>query len=401
MLLDFTKNKLKIVNCDYYQRKAGNSSYNSSQVGPNPNLASLLRVYECNSDDRDYIGDDVSYNSPLRYGTLNGIYLGDNEDFQTVIANKIATNLTGVKKIYFDPASKYPRFKLNELTSIKRCLSPSKADVCVLPKVNIPTYKPFHSSTKNTNPYKSIVQIYYSKSEDAYYLIDHCPEYCYAKQNTLDLQKFINNAATSGTTGIDKFVSAILNEKIIPSDCTLFYKGKICILSEKSEFELVNNILNNYMKIIYDTELDKFINCNLQDLTDDDLKSLTGMLKSSDPTVVGMGIKLISSYNIVNSSCSVGILIASSWNNITNNSACKSVAFKQVLKTLSLEERDLYSGNMLRIINKLYQISTDEKDREKARKLVLLNIESEINQKLEHYKKSLDAIPIDFDFTTK
>ena len=36
------------------------------------------------------------------------------------------------------------------------------------------------------------------------------------------------------------------------------------------------------MKVIYDTELDKFVSNNLSNLTDDDLKSLSGMLGSRD-----------------------------------------------------------------------------------------------------------------------
>ena len=152
-------------------------------------------------------------------------------------------------------------------------------------------------------------------------------------------------------------------EGIIPADCTLFYSGKCYFFTDNSEYEQVNNILNNYMKVIYDTELDKFVSNNLSTLTEDDLKSLSGMLGSQDPTVVGMGIKLLSGYNIPDSVCSVGVLLMSNWNTITSNSAFKSVGFQQILNTLGISEREVYSGITDNIINKLYKSSTNDADK--------------------------------------
>lgn len=400
MLLNLRENKLRLVNCDYY-RRTGNSRgfYSTTSSTVNPDLKSMIRIYECNSGHLDYIGDDVSYGSGLIYGNLYGVYLGDNDSFQTALSAKIAPNITGVKKVFFDPECSYPRFKLNELTSIKRCLSPSKADLCVLSRTNIQTYRPKHNS--GGDPKDSIVKILYSKSENAYYLIDHCPNTCYSTGNTKDLQKYITRACTPGTVGIDKFLSAVMNEYIIPSDCTLFYQGKISFLGNQKLFEQIDNILNNYMKIIYDTDLDTFINSNLQSITDEELKSLSSMLRSSDQTTVGMGIKLISSYNIVDAACSIGILISSSWNNISNNSAIKSVGFQQVLKTLGISEGSLHSGKTLEMINNLYKTSTNTEDKEKAKGVVLEKVKEELNQKWNYFKSNLDAIPMDFDFTLK
>lgn len=398
MLLNLKENKLRLVNCDYY-RRAGGGYYYSSSPSVNSDLKSMIQIYECNSNNLNYIGDDLSYRSSLRYGTPYGVYLGDNDSFQTALSAKIVSNITGVKKVFFDPECPYPRFKLNELTSIKRCLSPSKADLCVLSKTNIQTYRPQHSS--GGDPKDNIVKILYSKSENAYYLIDHCPNTCHNTGNTKDLQKYITRACTPGTVGIDKFLSAVMNEHIIPSDCTLFYQGKISFLGDQKSFEQIDNILNNYMKIIYDTDLDTFINSNLQSITDEELKSLSSMLQSSDQTTVGMGIKLISSYNIVDAACSIGILISSSWNNISSNSAVKSVGFQQVLKTLGISEGSLHSGRTLEIVNNLYKTSTNAEDKEKAKGIILEKIKKELNQKWNYFKSNLDAIPMDFDFTLK
>lgn len=153
------------------------------------------------------------------------------------------------------------------------------------------------------------------------------------------------------------------------------------------------------MKIIYDTELDKFVSNNLSNLTEDDLKSLSGMLGSQDPTVVGMGIKLLSGYNIPDSVCSVGILLMSNWNTITSNSAFKSVGFQQILNTLGISEREVYSGITDNIINKLYKSSTNDADKEKARKIVIDKLKKSFEKKWAEHKSQLDAIPMNFDFT--
>ena len=125
------------------------------------------------------------------------------------------------------------------------------------------------------------------------------------------------------------------------------------------------------------------------------------MLQSSDQTTVGMGIKLISSYNIVDAACSIGILISSSWNNISSNYAVKSVGFQQVLKTLGISEGSLHSGRTLEIVNNLYKTSTNTEDKEKAKGIILEKIKEELNQKWNYFKSNLDAIPMDFDFTLK
>lgn len=393
MTLNLTENKLWLVNCDYYQRASNAPACYSS-------LKSMIRMYECNSDSLMYIEDDFIYSNPIRSGNIYGVYLGSHENIQSIISTRTVTSLAGVKKIFFDPKSKYPRFKLNELTSIKRSLSPNKADVCVLPKDNIcVNYSPEHRS--GGDPRDEKVKILHSKSADAYYLIDHCPNSCYYSSDTKLLQKFIENGSTPGTVGIDKFLSALMNEGILPADCTVFYYGQISFLKDQETFERVDNILNNYMKVIYDTDLDKFINSNLQSITKDELESLSTMLQSSDPTVVGMGIKLISSYNIIDAACSIGILLSSFWNNISSNSAIKSVGFQQVLKTLGLNERSLYTGNKLKIINNLYKTSTNKEDKENAKAVVLEKIKSDLEAKWDYYKSSLDAIPMDFDFTLK
>ena len=123
------------------------------------------------------------------------------------------------------------------------------------------------------------------------------------------------------------------------------------------------------------------------------------MLESQDPTVVGMGIKLLSGYNIPDSTCSVGILLMSNWSTITSNPAFKSVGFQQILNTLGISEREVYSGITDNIINKLYKSSTNDADKEKARKMVIDKLKKSFEKKWAEHKSQLNAIPMNFDFT--
>ena len=138
-----------------------------------------------------------------------------------------------MKRVYFDPKSKYPRFKLSEATTIKRSLTAAKADVCILPKVEYSVYTPKYSS--GGAPRDKNIKLYYSPSEDTYYLIDHKPGACYQSSSTKDLNNFINKAInTSSSDPLEQFASAVMAEGIIPADCTLFYSGKCCFFTDNS-----------------------------------------------------------------------------------------------------------------------------------------------------------------------
>ena len=55
MLLNLKENKLRLVNCDYYRRAAGGYYYPSSS-SVNPDLKSMIQIYECNSNNLNHIG---------------------------------------------------------------------------------------------------------------------------------------------------------------------------------------------------------------------------------------------------------------------------------------------------------------------------------------------------------
>ena len=89
----------------------------------------------------------------------------------------------------------------------------------------------------------------------------------------------------------------------------------------------------------------------------------------------------------------------SNWSTITSNPAFKSVGFQQILNTLGISEREVYSGITDNIINKLYKSSTNDADKERARKIVIDKLKKSFEKKWAEHKSQLDAIPMNFDFT--
>ena len=154
------------------------------------------------------------------------------------------------------------------------------------------------------------------------------------------------------------------------------------------------------MLITYDTELDRFISAALQQPTMEDLETMARMFSSTDNSIVGMGLKLLSNYDISTSICSVGILIAQNWGNIASSSVSKSTGFEQVLKTLGLTRSELNSYEIDRIINTLYKNSTDKEDKEKVRNIIKQKIIAEIQKYWEpKYAKKFVNLGLDFKFT--
>lgn len=154
------------------------------------------------------------------------------------------------------------------------------------------------------------------------------------------------------------------------------------------------------MLITYDTELDRFISTGLQQPTMEDLETIGRMLSSTDNSVVGMGLKLLSNYDISTSICSVGILIAQNWENVGSSPVSRSTGFEQVLKTLGLTRIELNSYKIDKIINTLYKNSTDEKDKEKARNIIKQKVIAEIQRNWEStYAKKFTNLDFNFKFT--
>lgn len=201
------------------------------------------------------------------------------------IENKLKSLRTNVQDgqiLYFGKTSKFPRFKLSE-SKLKRTIKPEKATAFIVGSLE---YTPRYFD-------------YLLEDEVAYYILskDYIRNVCYNQLKTIE------------KWGSDWF-------KYI-QDNHLFYGSEIkklddtvCIrCSSKVAFDL-NNILNNtYTNLITDNMLDQFVNKKFDILTKDDVDSICDMLDSNDDAIRGMGLKMLTGFNVQETPLTVRIIL--------------------------------------------------------------------------------------------
>lgn len=314
--------------------------------------------------------------------TPEPIYFGTKKELEDTIANKLNKNAPSTfKKVYFDCKCKYPRYKLAEYTNIKRCLNPSKADSCIITKENY---------------YIDGIECYliYSKSSNQYWMINGAlstSSYRYNSNIKSEAEYILNKLNYQNT--VQDTIRILSQQNIISPDATIIYSGTYRTLIN-NDYEHFDNIINNFMKITYDTELDKFVSSNSSTLSADDLNTIDGMLGSSDPAVVAMGMKLLSSYNISNSICAVTAVICKNINKIKQNTAKTSVGFKQILQQLNITS--LYDTDF-NMINSAYRVSTNPADRNTAHKVVCSKIKQELEEQFNNIIRKYSNMEFNID----
>lgn len=350
-------------------------SYKVSMLGSGTNWDKCIDLIKCAPHKGPRWGD------PLKSEEYNYILLGGNEDVKNLIKSKINTNpVSSFKKVYFDKLCKYPRFKVKELTSISRSLKPLNVDSCIITPIEFQEYNYWYKGKL-----KYDILVGFSKSSNSYYFINET-DYSYSN-STLEAFYKQKLSQFSNLDPQNSLLSALIADKILPIDTIPYYQGKIIVL-KNNEYEYVNNIINNYTQITYDTELDKFINTNLQKLTSSEIKEIDKMLKSPDDTVVGMGMKLLSNFDIDSSRCILAILILNHWNNIVDNSTFKSVGFQQVLKSVYGDYSKINVDSRTsryKYLNSVYGTSTNSDDKKYAKDFAKDKILSVLNSQADSF----------------
>lgn len=334
-----------------------------------------------------------SLNSGFNYGESKvgnnynvGFFLGSPDDIDALLDLRHNTNpISSFNKIYFDKECKYPRFKLSEKTSIKRCLKPSIADSCIISKIQLYKYEWYEDQRES----KALVA--YSSKENSWYFLTNMALGGYP-QLTSSIEKQLNH--TFSLERKKRILSILVDKGILPNDTSIYYEGPVITLS-KSQYDYIYNIQNTYMKITYDTELDQFINQKLQELTPTEATEINKMLKSSDETIVGMGMKLLSNYDLNRSKCTIGLLLLENWQNITDISTFTSVGFKQILQTLGLDTCTRYRPPREHMVNTWYEESTSETDKSFGRDFINSKIEQELQQSINSYKNTFKTLDLD------
>lgn len=320
-----------------------------------------------------------------------GIWIGNKPNLENIIKSKINNNISVSDKLYFDANCKFPRFKLAS-KDMKRTIKINNADKIVLSKYTPTYYKTSIGWLKNVKPY-----LVYSPSEDTYYYMSNVRDSYYDKSYNKQIVKFNTCYKKYSSTGHQTELYDILKyTQIIPNDAFVL-QDEIYLLNEK-DYKYIDNIINNYMQIIYDTELDKFICDGLLPIEEDDINTLYSMLSSNDSSVVGMGLKLLSSYDINSDPMAIVILLNKYWNRIYRNDAIKSVGFQQVLTSLQIDIACL-GNNQNKLMNKVFDACITEESKIKAREAVRQMVLRETQEFINNQLNELSRYELTYDLT--
>ena len=321
-----------------------------------------------------------------------GVWFGTEKEMLDEIKKKLNTSsISSYKTLYFTKASNFPRYKLANDPNLKRCIKIDKADAVIIPKKY--NYIAQMSSTNGLG-YSAEKACVYSASSDCYYIIPGIihENICSGKQY-YSAREYIKTLPINPNT-IDRTIDILKHFKLLPPDVQVVHKGCVVYLDDNS-YDLYNIIVNKNMKLIYDTDLDIFVSQNGNTLTQTDIDTLDGMLSSTDPSVVAMGMKLLSGFNITPSTCAVTTLLYKNLATISTNSSKNSVGFQQVLSTLNLNLRSSRSS----AINNAYANSTSDEDKAFGKSLILAELNDALNGVIKSYKQTYSNIEFNSEIT--
>ena len=108
--------------------------------------------------------------------------------------------------------------------------------------------------------------------------------------------------------------------------------------------------------------------------------------------VIAFSLAYLKNKRVIERYLTTGTMIISNWNNIRYNNVRSSVGFQNVLKQIGLDTHELtentYRQNKL--INKLYNLSKNEDDRNACRNTILEHIKQRLMKDFEEYSKEFE-----------
>lgn len=248
------------------------------------------------------------YNIFSAYGSDRIVFPTDISNLKTLM-DQYSKSLTGWvpgKKIYFHPKSKFPRFKLMG-TDYKRTIKPDKCDCIVVPEV----------------PERWIyiypkMRIYKDKCSN----------------DLFGISKGIYDARFSDEKHFLECIKLWSN-----ADLEFVQTTSIAEVNKENSFA-IDVLLGKYTKpIITDTMLDLEISKSLPIISESDIDSIDSMLGSTDQSVVEMGLKLLTGFNVFETPTIIKTLLYKHWNVATSNKALNSVAVRKMLNSVDADRK--------------------------------------------------------------
>ena len=248
------------------------------------------------------------YNIFNAYGSDKIVFPTDISNLKTLMDqySKSLTVWVPGKKIYFHPKSKFPRFKLMG-TDYKRTIKPDKWDGIVVPEV----------------PERWIyiypkMRIYKDKCSN----------------DLFGISKGIYDARFSDEKHFLECIKLWNND-----DLEFVQTTNIAEVNKENSFA-IDVLLGKYTKpIITDTMLDLEISKSLPIISESDIDSIDSMLGSTDQSVVEMGLKLLTGFNVFETPTIIKTLLYKHWNVATSNKALNSVAVRKMLNSVDADRK--------------------------------------------------------------
>ena len=281
----------------------------------------LVLYRNCNLGDEAALNNIwVSGNYTFRESYKYSIYPATKSAVNAKLKTLVST-LTPNATLYFSASSEFPRFKLAD-TGYKRCIKIEKADFIVIGKLNL----------------DQCDNCYLFEDEEYFYLVDYDRMYFSYRSDKNKVAAFKVNP--------EQYIRD--HHLYYGATLTLVYHGPICYGQAGSTD--VEHIMNgDYKKIITDKDLDAAINGNFDKLDADTVSSICDMLDSPDKVTKGVGLKVLTGYNVQATPLTVRTMIGLR-EGLASCPEWKGVGVQQVLSSIGWQGFGRFPGQLSNLL---------------------------------------------------
>ena len=281
----------------------------------------LVLYRNCNLGDEAALNNIwVSGNYTFRESYKYSIYPATKSTVNAKLKTLVST-LTPNATLYFSASSEFPRFKLAD-TGYKRCIKIEKADFIVMGKLNL----------------NQCDNCYLFEDEEHFYLVDYDRMYFSYRSDQNKVGAFKANP--------EQYIRD--HHLYYGATLTLVYHGPICYGQAGSTD--VEHIMNgDYKKIITDKDLDAAINGNFDKLDADTVSSICDMLDSPDKVTKGVGLKVLTGYNVQATPLTVRTMIGLR-EGLASCPEWKGVGVQQVLSSIGWQGFGRFPGQLWNLL---------------------------------------------------
>lgn len=229
----------------------------------------------------------------------------------------LISTLTPNATLYFSASSEFPRFKLAD-TGYKRCIKIEKADFIVMGKLDL----------------NQCDNCYLFEDEEYFYLVDYDRMYFSYRSDQNKVGAFKANP--------EQYIRD--HHLYYGVTLTLVYHGPICY-GQAGSTDIEHIMNGDYKKIITDKDLDAAINGNFDKLDADTVSSICDMLDSPDKVTKGVGLKVLTGYNVQATPLTVRTMIGLR-EGLASCPEWKGVGVQQVLSSIGWQGFGRFPGQL-------------------------------------------------------